>query len=61
MAFRLGDTNYMVEEVIDQWYGVEAAYFKVRADDGGTHVLRQQRGVGDGGEWSLESHRSESA
>jgi hypothetical protein len=57
----LGDTDYMVEEVIDQWYGVEAAYFKVRADDGGTHVLRQQRGVGDGGEWSLESHRSESA
>lgn len=36
--------------------GIVVDYFKLRAGDGGTYVLRQQRGVGDGGAWSLESH-----
>ena len=44
----------MVEEVVDQWYGPDAAFFKVRADDGNLYILRHQ-GVGD--EWRLESFR----
>jgi hypothetical protein len=56
VRFRLGETDHMVEEVIDQWYGPDDAYFKVRANDGGLYVLRQSRGAGDGA-WSLESHR----
>jgi hypothetical protein len=44
----------VVEEVVDQWYGPDAAFFKVRADDGNLYILRHQA-VGD--EWSLESFR----
>ena len=54
VRFQLGDHEYLVEEVVDQWYGPDAAFFKVRADDGNLYILRHQ-GVGD--EWSLESFR----
>jgi hypothetical protein len=60
VRFRLGDVDYFVEEIVEQWYGPEAAFFKVRADDGGIYVLQQQRGMDGGGAWSLESHRRES-
>lgn len=56
VRFRLGGTDYMVEEVIDQWHGPDSEFFKVRADDGGVCILRRHTGARDG-DWSLESHR----
>lgn len=54
VRFRLGEHDYMVEEIVDQWYGPEDQYFKVRADDGNLYILRQN---GTGRDWSLESFR----
>jgi hypothetical protein len=44
----------MVDEVLDQWYGPDDAFFKVRTDDGNLYILR--RSV-SGDEWTLESCR----
>jgi hypothetical protein len=33
VRFRLEEHEHMVEEVLDQWYGPEHLFFKVRADD----------------------------
>jgi hypothetical protein len=46
----------MVEDVLDQWYGLEHAFFKVRADDRKVYILRHQTSVPDG-EWDLVSFR----
>jgi hypothetical protein len=40
--FRLDKRDYTVEEVLDQWYGPDDAFYKVRAQDGNVYVLRQQ-------------------
>ena len=45
-----------VEEVVDQWYGPNDAFFKVRASDGNLYVLRRRSSTPEG-EWSLESFR----
>jgi hypothetical protein len=37
VRFRLEGHEYMVEEVLDQWYGPSDAFYKVRADDGTLH------------------------
>ena len=56
IRFRLGDRDYMVEELLDQWYGPEDIFFKVRADDGNAYILRR-RPVTPDGDWTLESFR----
>lgn len=38
--FRLGTRELAVSEVLDRWLGPDHRYFKVRADDGGTYLLR---------------------
>ena len=55
VRFRLGDHDYMVEEILDQWYGPDDQFFKVRADDGNLYILRHN--TTDEG-WSLESYRN---
>ncbi len=57
VRFQLGGRDYRVEEVLDQWYGPEELYFKLRADDGHLYILRHQI-HGDSDRWSLESFRS---
>ncbi len=55
LRFALRDRRYLVEEVLDQWYGPDDNYFRVRADDGNLYVLRHSlRGTG----WTLESFRA---
>ena len=54
VRFQLGEEEYVVDEVVDQWYGPDATFFKVRADDGNLYILRHRSGEG---EWSLESFR----
>jgi len=56
VRFQLRDREYMVEEVVDQWYGPEHQFFKLRADDGNLYILRHQTSVPNG-EWELVSFR----
>jgi hypothetical protein len=56
VRFRLDTHEYMVEEVLDQWYGPEHLFFRVRADDGKIYILRRDTSAGDG-EWDLASFR----
>lgn len=56
IRFRLNEHEYMVEEVMDQWYGPDHLFFRVRADDGRVYILRHETGVPDG-EWVLVACR----
>ncbi len=58
VRFRLDEHGYFVEEVLDQWYGPNDVFFKVRADDGNVYVLRHETSVPDG-EWELVSFREQ--
>ena len=44
----------MVEEILDQWYGPQDIFYKVRADDGNLYILRQQTSDES---WDLVSFR----
>ncbi|HTS30864.1 MAG TPA: hypothetical protein VMH81_33560 [Bryobacteraceae bacterium] len=56
VRFHLGDRDYSVEDVLDQWYGMEDTYFKVRADDGDVYILRKHIPTDC---WYLEAFRRE--
>lgn len=56
VRFNLEEHDYFVEEVLDQWYGPDDSYFKVRADDGNLYILRHATSA-PAGEWGLESFR----
>ena len=52
IRFELDGREYMVEEIVDQWYGPDDTFFKLRADDGNIYILRHSP---DHNVWSLES------
>jgi hypothetical protein len=54
VRFQLDDRDYLVEEVLDQWYGPDDTFFKVRADDRNLYILRRNTSRD---EWTLESFR----
>jgi hypothetical protein len=56
IRFRLDGNEYLVEDVLDQWYGPSDTYFKVRADDGNLYIFRREALTPDG-LWHLESFR----
>ena len=56
LRFQLDDHEYLVEEVVDQWYGLDDTFFKIVASDGNLYVLRRRPSAPEG-EWSLESFR----
>ncbi len=56
VRFRLEGREYVVQEVVDQYYGPEHIFFKIRADDCHEYVLRHQTSVPDGS-WDLISFR----
>ena len=56
VRFRMDGREYLVEELLDQWYGQNEEFFKVRADDGNLCILRHETPVPDGG-WYLVSFR----
>jgi hypothetical protein len=60
VRFNLDGQDYFVEELLDQWYGPEDAYFKVRAGDGNLYILRRATSAPEGA-WSLESFRQSSS
>ncbi len=44
VAFRIQDRNFKVEKMLDRWYGEEAHYFKVLADDQRVYLLSYRPG-----------------
>jgi hypothetical protein len=56
IRFRLDGHQYLVEEVLDQWYGPHDAFYKVRADDGNLYILRREDSTPEG-TWHLVSFR----
>lgn len=54
--FWIDGTHYRVEAVLDQWYGPESIFYKVRADDGSLYIFRQWTSTPEG-EWELVSFR----
>ncbi len=56
VRFQVDEHEYAVEEVLDQWYGPEDVFFKVRTDDGNVYILRHQTSVPDGA-WELVAFR----
>ena len=54
VRFRMGGVDYTVEEVLDQWYGPEDTWFRVRADDGNLYILRHTPGA-EQDLWTLAS------
>lgn len=56
VRFQLGEHEYNIQELLDQWYGPHDVFFKVKADDGNVYILRS-RTFGDKTEWYLESYR----
>ena len=56
VRFCLDERGYMVEEVLDQWYGPSDVFFKVRADDGTLYILRRSESASEEA-WSLEAFR----
>ena len=52
VRFRIGDRDYMVEEIVEQWYGPDDSFYKVRADDHNLYLLCHQTG---GDTWKVES------
>ena len=47
---------HSVLELIDRWEGDEEIYFRVRADDHSTYILRRNR---DSGVWQIHFFREE--
>lgn len=56
VRFRMEGRQYVVEQVIDQWYDPESIFYKVRAGDGNFYILRRQTSTPDGS-WELVSFR----
>jgi hypothetical protein len=52
VRFELDGREYIVEEIVDQWYGPDDTFFKLRADDDNIYILRHSP---DRDVWSLES------
>jgi hypothetical protein len=52
VRFRIADRDYMVEEIVEQWYGPDDSFYKARADDGKTYLLRHHT---TDDTWSIDS------
>jgi len=55
VRFQVNGHDYFVDEVVDQWYGRDGAYFKLRTDNGDLYVLRRE--MNPEGSWTLEAYR----
>jgi hypothetical protein len=56
VRFRLDERQYLIEEIVDQWYGTQDVFYKVRADDGSLYILRRETSTPEGA-WHLVSFR----
>ncbi len=55
LRFFLGPQTLEVKEVEDQWYSPSAIFFRVRASDGNTYVLRHDEA---NDRWTLDAYRA---
>lgn len=53
-AFSFGQRRIAVDEIVDPWIAPEHRYFRVRGDDGGTHILRHDAAAD---RWELSFYR----
>ena len=53
-SFSLDGHIYEVREILDRWFGPDHSYFKVRANDGNTYLLKYSL---DDDVWTLELYR----
>ena len=51
VRFQIGDRDYIVEEIVEQWYGPDDAFYKVHGDDGKMYLLRHHTSDGT---WNIE-------
>jgi len=56
VRFRLDGHEYLVGELLDQWYGQHDLFFKVRADDSNLYILGYELSS-PAGRWRLVSFR----
>jgi hypothetical protein len=49
-SFTLGERRFAILEVLDRWLAPDHRYFKVKAGDGSTYVLRHDTASG---KWDL--------
>jgi hypothetical protein len=54
VRFSIGEKEYEVKEIVDRWYGPDYSYFKVRADDGNSYIIKYDEAAD---EWELEFFR----
>jgi len=54
VRFRIDGHEYLVEQVVDQWYGPSDVFFKLLASDGNLYILRHETSTPEG-VWYLES------
>lgn len=40
VSFKLLERTFNVQEILDQWYGEDHLYFKIRADDQRVYLLK---------------------
>ncbi len=52
----VAERKVFVEEVLDAWLGPDHRYFKLKGDDGGTYIIRQNSASGA---WDLTRSRRE--
>jgi len=50
VSFTLINRTFQVREIVDQWYGIDHAYYKLIADDSNLYILRHDKGAD---EWEL--------
>lgn len=50
VSFKLLEKTFFVRAIIDQWYGEDYLYFKIRADDQRVYLLKYDQA---GDQWSL--------
>ncbi len=50
VSFRIRERLFEVKEILDRWYGEDHDYFKLRADDDHTYLIRYDR---KNDEWEL--------
>src|SRR5215203_6713064 len=54
VRFELDGREYLVEDILDRWYGPDDTFFKLLADDKNIYILRHNP---TSDVWSLESFR----
>ena len=58
VRFQIGSRDYMVEEIVEQWYGPEHSFYKLRADDHNLYLLSLHKSTAVWGVELLPSSRT---